>query len=292
MEKYQNQRVHQQIRAAFSLCLWPCVVVSSCDSLDSSWKVKPQAWQFKWQWSESNCCCVPGNNLILIAAQMGKEFCHSQLCWRHASALPNLCDLYIAGEGPCFIVLPSEFTVGTVFCISKDFRFYQDCIWYRMCLLSEFVWEGCPSSFVHVELRLVGDGIPFKGRRNWSGHLQSSLCFLCPPELQQRLPGQRSTSLDAQIHGRLWVTVVSRDVPQKGQVHPSLGDCQQKVFPPSLLHKRLLFGQDTRVAALCRVSLLIWGSFWDLFGTDAPPVSVSVGVCCGKKSHLRGWMIW
>lgn len=198
MGKYRNQRVHQQIRATFSLCLWPCVVVSTSDSLDSSWKVKPQAWQFKWRWHASNCCCVPGNNLILIVAQMGKKFCHYWLCWRRASGAPNLCDLYVAVEGPCCVLLPSKFTIATVFCISKDFRFYCDCIWCRMCLMSKFV---C-SSFVRVELRLVGDGILFKGRRNWSGHLWSSLCFLCLPELQQRLRGHRRTSLDAQFHGR------------------------------------------------------------------------------------------
>lgn len=222
---------------------------------------------------------------------MGKEFCHSWLCWRRASGVPNPCDLYVAVESPCFILLSSEFTIGTVLCISKDFRFYWDCIWCRMCLMSRFVWEGHPSSFVHVELRLVGDGVPFEGSRNWSGHLQSSLCFLCPPELQQKLPGQRRASLDAQFHGgqgwrwQWWPGMLL--TRSKGILPWELPVGGGSTFPPSE-KETLLLGEGTGVPALCRVSLLILG----FFGTDAPPASVPLRFCCGRKSCWRGWMTW
>lgn len=81
-------------------------------------------------------------------------------------------------------------------------------------------------------------------------------------ELQQRLPGQRRTSLDAQIHGRvrLWVTVVARDVPHKGQGHPSMGDCQH-TNPPSF---RRGFSLERALGLLlCVVSHF---SSWHLFG--------------------------
>lgn len=69
------------------------------------------------------------------------------------------------------------------------------------------------------------------------------------------------------------------------QVHPFMEDCLRKVVPPSWLQKELIFGEETRVAALsCALNLV---SFWDLFGTDVPPASVSLGICHVKKSCLR-----
>jgi len=53
--------------------------------------------------------------------------------------------------------------------------------------------------------------------------------------------------------------------------------------------KACLYG-ETRVAALCLVSLLILVSFWELFGTYDPPASVSLRICHVKKSCLR-WCV-
>lgn len=239
MGKYRKQRVPQQIRAAFSLSSCPVLL---CQPV-THWILPGRLNHRPGSLSDSNVWVIAAVsqeiNLLLIAAQMGKEFCHSWLCWRCASGVPNLCDLYVAVESPCFILLSSEFTIGTVFCISKDFRFYWDCIWCRMCLMSRFVWEGHPSSFVHAELRLVGDGIPFQGRRNWCEHLQSSLCFLCPAELQQRLPGQRGASLDAQFQeGRAGGDTGGQGCSSWGLRASFHGDCQEEVAPPSLLQER------------------------------------------------------
>lgn len=55
---------------------------------------------------------------------MGKKLRGYKLYLRPASGVPNLCDLKLAVEGPCFILLPLDFTIDTIFYISKDFTFY------------------------------------------------------------------------------------------------------------------------------------------------------------------------
>lgn len=71
----------------------------------------------------------------------------------------------------------------------------------------------------------------------------------------------------ARFHGRakLWMTMVDMNISDDFQVHLSMENCMCKFFvPPSCLQKKLLFGEETRVAALGLVSLLILVSFGDL----------------------------
>lgn len=130
------------------------------------------------------------------------------------------------------------------------------------------------------------------------GHLYSSICFLCPPELQQRLPEQRGMELDwfVLLHGsiggqgcrwQLWSWMFLTTY----KFILFMEDCLQKAVPPSCLQKKLIFGEGIRVAALCLVSLLLLVFFRDLFGTATPLASVSLRICHVKKSCLRWCMI-
>lgn len=116
--------------------------------------------------------------------------------------------------------------------------------------MSEFVWEGCCSSFSlwqGMGSHSKAGGIDL-GTSN--PHLDSLVVL-------SSSKGQGRSRLDGQVGGA----------------------------STSLL---LLFGGDTR---MCRFSLLILGSFWGLFGTDgARPASVPLGICCGTKCCLRGWI--